>query len=1072
MKKQKITKIIGSIFMLIFVFSVFLPISFSEAKTTTTIGDLYSNPNQENNNLYKFKISDVVNSTLLTNVVGCTGVVDKVATWMSSIVQGPAQTAKLAKEAIAKKKEQLKQACASVKAASESAGQSIVQIGGLAKPIDTALSKMPSCRDRIEAMDDESIQYMIDEEKATTARDYKEQCFDGIAITLARNQLTSMTRSAMNWINSGYGGNPFFVKNMTNFTNNIENNVIETGIDVLLSPSNKNPYATNFANSIISSRSIDSSITSALSNLSSDLENFVTDPKSYYSNDQLSDANDTRTALQRAQDANDVFAGNFLSGGWDAWLALTQKPQNNPLGYTLIASQKLADESTRQVQEKKDELTQNGGFLTQEKCIEYKTPEEIAREYYNENYEGKAGYENYTWDNYVQENYPAGFDTTEVCTEKEKVTPGSIIKDKVSSYITSSERQLELAKTINDSLNALFSVLLDKLESNGLSGLADSTVTTDWIDTTNTYTSGDGNTTYDNNDAYSGFNLTKDLGNTYIHDNTTELGTWNAQTNRINTDEPKTYNTQLHPDLAPIKNYDSNDEPVYADSYSYYTVTQSGKTELVKDGANIWEVGDRAFWDGEKWQNWKCQANKNGICTKQLSPIKNKGVIQIQQDFVVAAKDLLGVLPSVMPKLGELDYCIPGPNPSYKTNSTDTQSAYQSWIGSMYVGPRDEHRTEWRIDHEDSDTYKTLANIFSDVPNVWKSLSNNDSDVLKTERGPMWLLDDFDRQWGLIEYCLVHDGIDDTSSKAKNMYRTKQCQNYHYDASEDSDELDDIDDRKAVMNKNLDYVNYSLFENFYDVFDKMINNLYFNNLTSKYLEREDRIVDITKDTDYNSAYIPMASAGYGFTKDIRTYSDDNEEAISDYTEAVTQAKINIAKLQPIQIEVSKIIKAAQNRRDEAYLKILNDESVRTGRKDGNGNPYVLTLDKYKEIYSSCLDEENISFFDAEDLSESSNSVGERCFDGIDNDFDKLIDNKDPDCDNVEQDKESNYANGCFDETDNDGDGLTDLRDGDCSAYRQKENNLDLCTDGFDNDGDGRIDTEDPKCPNYGKKLTL
>ena len=58
------------------------------------------------------------------------------------------------------------------------------------------------------------------------------------------------------------------------------------------------------------------------------------------------------------------------------------------------------------------------------------------------------------------------------CVQFETVTPGSIIKDKVSTYINSPERQLELADDINKVLNTLFSTLISKLQNQGLSSLS------------------------------------------------------------------------------------------------------------------------------------------------------------------------------------------------------------------------------------------------------------------------------------------------------------------------------------------------------------------------------------------------------------------------------------------------------------------------------------------------------------------------------------------------------------------------------------------------------------------------
>lgn len=1028
MKKQTSTKTISSLILLFFVVSVFLVSPQVQAVSETNLSSLYSNPNQySGNNPYKFKISDVVNSSLLTNIVGCTGVVNRVSEWMSKIVQSKNIREKIEEKSSEKIKDQLKAACASTKAGVETGAGTVVAVNDLTSPVKTAFQKIQlkvlgqdvkACLDQVEAIDPKALKELEKQSDQEIANTFKEQCFDGIALTLARNQLTAMTRSAMNWVNTGYGGNPFFVQNMRNFTEGIERNVVETGIDVLLAPNGQqSPYASDFARSAIYSKGLGYSSAEFLGGLQSNLQNFITDPQSYYTNDQLDDAYNTRTALENAQYANETFSRSFASGGWNAWLAFTQTPQNNPLGFNMIANQYLADMEMQQVQEKKDELAQNNGFLSQKTCIKWqlynvdgsaktknysaqgstnnastrrpdgtlKTRAELERESVQQLAKSTEFVFSTSQPYYEQEDGENEFGK---CVDWKVTTPGSIIKEKTTNYLNSPERQLELAKTINDSLNALFSVLISKLQGGGLSGLSDSVVTTNWTDNINEVGTGyDGNTPYDNNGAYDGFNLTRDLGNTYIHENPILLGTWNAKTNLTNPiKDTKIEAGALYPDLAP--GYYNADEKFVPYNYSYYTVSTAGNTKLIVEGHNGWEVGDRAFWDGAKWQNWK---------KGQTSPIKSRGVIQVQQDYIVAAKEIMKVLPTVMTNLGELDYCLPGPNPSYKTNSTDAQSAYQDWIGSMYVGPKDEHRTEWRIDHEDGRTYKNLASIFTDNPNTWDS-------ILKSSL--MSPLNDFDRNWirstnekrtiaGKILSAIpavsigrifgIGDLAKTGSCVAGGRNPDGTCQNYHYDPTQSNGELGNIDNRKQYMEETLDLVNNYLFQDFYKEFDKQMNTLYFKNMTSMYNDTE-MSVGVNK----NPAYIPMAESGFDLTKNISYYNDDISKAVKDYSDAISQAKINIAKLEPIKSEVSGIIKAAQGRRDANLVKILNDEAKRSGGK-------VLTPKEYATKYAGCLEEENISFYDPDEITGMKDVNAENCIDGIDNDLNGLTDKNDPQC---------------------------------------------------------------------------
>jgi hypothetical protein len=169
-----------------------------------------------------------------------------------------------------------------------------------------------------------------------------------------------------------------------------------------------------------------------------------------------------------------------------------------------------------------------------------------------------------------------------------------------------------------------------------------------------------------------------------------------------------------------------------------------------------------------------------------------------------------------------------------------------------------------------------------------------------------------------------------------------------------------------------------LFQNFYELFDKMMNKLYFNNITQKYLSTE-----TSTDLVPNPDYVPMAESGYNLTKDMVYYNDDNTKAIQDYSDAIKQAKVNIAALNPIEAEVSSIIKAAQDRRNQRLVGTLG-----------------LTLAQIQDKYKDCFAEENIQFYDADTVTNTGSTAVENCNDGIDNDMNGLIDAKDPACQSV------------------------------------------------------------------------
>ena len=1020
MKKQTIIKIISRMIVSVFLVSIFIPISSINAVSQSSLSNSYSNPNQSaNNNPYKFKVSDVVNSQMLTSVVGCTGVVNTVSKWMAGLLQSPAQKAKLAKDKIKKTKEQFKATCGAIKAAGEGGLGAVIGVNDLVTALGTTMETMgkwmfkaggeEACIKSVESLSTPTVDALNIMNEEAAAKTFKEQCFDGIAITLAKNQLTAMARSTMNWVTSGYGGNPFFVQNMRNLTYNIEKNVIETGIDVLLAPKNASPYASDFARAQLNSLGIVNSSSKFLGGLQSDLSNFISDPTSYYSDAQLTEAEKTQQSLQNARNANNAFARDFSLGGWNGWLALTQREKNNPLGYNMLASQYLSDMQTQAVSDQKAEITQNGGFMSQKECVQWQIF----------NADGTIKDANKGGSSVViptlQPNKPTYTQPDKLnpheygeCFQFKTITPGSLIKDKVGNYLNSPDRQLELVKTINDGLNVLFSALISKLQGSGLTSLSDSSANiTNWTDNMNDLSSDSNKSNYDNNGAYDNFNLTRDLGNTYLHEPAVSYGTWNADTNWTTAENELNNNKKLYPSLNP-EIYDATTGTPILTNNAFYTVDTAGKTKLINDGYNSWEKGDRAFWNGTEWQNWKCASTElNGECTNQKSPIIKRGVIQTQEDYIVAVKEILQVLPNIPTKLGELDYCLPGPNPSYKTNSTDAQSAYQNWINTIYTGPEDYTNTDksvWAIARYKSNQFKNLSSIFDSEQNVWDAIKNSNSVGFFLNYFGNMTVDEDDKDTTLKYRHYTHDGIGS----------------------------DQFNIATIIGDFSKNYVNNSLFQNFYNAYDKMTQVLYFKDMTSKYLETED--VSINPTTDKNPGYIPMAETGLDLTKDITYYNDDFAQKMQNYKDEIIQAKINIAKLGPIRDEVSGIIKAAQDRRAVNLDKLMGEPNnipiqacedvkdacfkrlavVRTSditqqvhdtcfgeynscitKKTASGE--ILSEAKLKEAYNSCLAEENIQVYDADGILAMGSKDAENCFDDIDNDLNGLIDSADPAC---------------------------------------------------------------------------
>lgn len=933
MKKEKKirTRIIFGIIALFLVISFIQPIFPTQTASANTKLN-WDNPNKSGNNPYKINTDAILNSQTLMHVVGCTGVVDKVTTWTTDFLKKQASNLlKTGYEEIlsAEAKEKI---CALIKkpiifgVASSTPTLDLTE--GLVETID--------CNGTTYTYDKRLVEQQIEEARKAETVKKRQECFDGLAYTLAKNQLTSMTRQTVNWINTGFNGDPMYVRNITSLTNSIERNILEPEIEKLANGAF--PYGRDFSRSVVRSYNTGGMRYGAnnfLDSLTSDLAYFITDKDSYFQ------GSEDETPRERSQRMNNTFANDFSTGGWDGWLALTQRDQNNPLGFTMQATQYLADRIAQQRNELKDELYQNDGFMSQKTCVEWLVYEN-----------GKQKFEE---DKYTPVTNKTKTGPDDKCKKWDNVTPGSIIKDKLTTYINSPERQLEMADSINESLNALFTNLIEKFRNEGLFGLSQERYNYLNANMGVGYGSNmgyDGSFNYELNDGSSGyqndsFDLTRDLGNTYNRANRRSLGTWDAKNNI-----PRL--------MVGLGQYSDVEQGYHAPNY-YYTVTVAGNTKLFEDGYNSWAVGDRAFWDGKSWQNWKAN---------QSNPIAKRGVIQIQKDYVVAAREILKTMPAIMPKLGELDYCIPGPNPYFRNNSSETEELFRDFAGTLmgtYKGGKFLKRdsTVFELAGPGNDAYDFYRDIFRKTDStMWNTI---------TKTLP------FRSLWELGQ------------GTAKKDRAEKRLEN-----------------QVAWI---INQVNEDIKQFYKEYTDTVFKDIY-EPMTQEFLAREDTMV-LTP----NPAYLPMASEGYSITKDIVSYDEDIKEAIEDYKSAILQAELNTAKLNTILSRVSQIIKEAQETRDAKLLEIIQDKTEKGCEQKYqecllNGPTSeqncqqakntcllkVMTPAQYQERYATCLEEEDILYYDPNEIMHDlGGEDGIRCFDGIDNDLDGLIDKDDPDC---------------------------------------------------------------------------
>ncbi len=892
------------------------------------------NPSDRGNNPYKVNLQDYLNPQLLMRVVGCTNLVNNVSKKVLNFVQ----------DKINAKLENLKENVKEKICTTIQRGTGVA-LGNIPNLTISGALVATMCKKNTENTSDKKTTKAVtkvgaEQEKQMTTT----QCLDGIAITLAKDQLASMTRATMNWINTGFNGNPMYIRNINSFMNNITDKILVNEISTFKNPNGTYntvdyPYARGISKDLVSAHS---SKAAGVAGLNQNLTSY----------------------LEPGKTIGD-FANNFSVGGWTGWLALTQRDANNPLGYSVRVINDINQEQEKKVAQIKQELTESGGILPQKIC--------------------KVWAVNAV--NGLKKVEKAQESNKRKCTKWEVVTPGSIIRDKISTEINSPERQAELVKTINGALSVLFSSLLKKFRLGGLASLGpdnSNTINPSFNFGSNSYTKpidvfGNRTSTGGNFQTGGNFDLTKDLGNTYYHGRMREMkGGWNASTNT----------PQLFIGVGPK----GPKGEILSDVY--YIVTKDGDTKLFNYGYNSWGVGDRAFFNGTTWQNWKKGTS---------NPITHRGILQIQQDYIVATKDLLMHLPAIMPKIGELDYCIPGPNPNWQANTSDASDAFSSFINAI--------STSFNRGGFLTRNYTTIDAPSGKIYNTFKDIYNGTG------------------LWPKITETSIYQAIKQlTSGNAAPNRHGKWKGNKNINAAND-----------AVNNlKNKILTGLTSFPGIYN---KKMNAVYgINSLMQKqFLSREDTPVQLP-----NPAWLQMSTDGLKITKNILAYNDEITKTAEDQREGIVEANLNIYKLKIIANKVSQIVEAAQKRRAEelrklaltnSNIKVIAGEYIPKGSLvyikgvNANGNPIIMKYNyslKAKGISSAgtanatindgdtgkmtngtisnwaipvqCTKEENLDYISNNDLLvDFGGSKENRCSDGIDNDLDGLIDAKDPDC---------------------------------------------------------------------------
>jgi len=293
----------------------------------------------------------------------------------------------------------------------------------------------------------------------------------------AARLLQQMTKSTINWINSGFHGAPLFVENPQSFFEDIGKFEVKQLIGILGYDPNRFPFGKQFALNLINSYNRKLS-----DNAQYSLSAFIRDT-TYLAN----------------------YRSSFNVGGWNGFLINSQYPQNNYLGFKMKATEELArnlqgiTQTSAQVINKT--LDRGLGFLSPQICTtsqkynnrvnEFKhptfnpdvthcppTPDSndpkynvggiFDQELYNEDDQAAAAACNAQ----ISQQRVAWSDSNTCPGGLKNSTPGSVVGNQIAKALGTSLDQAGLASQLSGSVSAILDSLLSHFLSQGLNSLA------------------------------------------------------------------------------------------------------------------------------------------------------------------------------------------------------------------------------------------------------------------------------------------------------------------------------------------------------------------------------------------------------------------------------------------------------------------------------------------------------------------------------------------------------------------------------------------------------------------------
>lgn len=274
----------------------------------------------------------------------------------------------------------------------------------------------------------------------------KKNILDPLAWALAKKTVAGLTAQTVNWINSGFNGNPGYLTDPAQFFLNIGDNVAS---DYISRDPRLNSLCTPFK----------AEVKIAL------VKNHLLE----------SQGQSSSCTLSKIKDNFEGFLNDFSQGGWEGWFEVTQSDQGNPYGAYLAAQDMLSVKIGNQKSKYQKQIDLGGGILSFEKCKKGSilTQEMVdgfvgpTQDNTDPNFVGP------TEEGIIESGQYKGYKVGDcINNDMETVTPGSVINDSLKKALGSGIDQLNLADSFNEIIGALATNLFSRVVGgNGGGGL-------------------------------------------------------------------------------------------------------------------------------------------------------------------------------------------------------------------------------------------------------------------------------------------------------------------------------------------------------------------------------------------------------------------------------------------------------------------------------------------------------------------------------------------------------------------------------------------------------------------------